>query len=365
MFFTDMRNKNKRLLKLKLQEGDFPFVANLLSKRFLIPLSKSIKRPLCGPLLASLVVTYRCNADCIMCDFPSRGDRRKEYTLEQWKKIVDDLAALGTTSVSCSGGEPLLWKDIFELVRYARKKGLLTQMPTNGQLLNEENARKLIDSGLHAITISLDGSTPEIHDSVRNTPGLFNKAVEGAKLLLGLRDKKHGLPIISFSSVITEKNVADLPNIVRLAEDIGVDNISFFSAEGVDGDTNGNFYRRAQQFIQWVEQQRRGGLGLIDNSETSSALLMEKYQGKQLSIPCYADYGTIFIDCFGNVFPCNMFLNEFKAVANLQDSSIKTLWRSSAYSKVRKSIRDCRKCHYVCQIEINGLFKKKAIDDRQ
>ena len=124
------------------------------------------------PTFVTIAVTYRCQVRCDHCyaNSPSRP-REDELTTDQLKSVIKQVKGLGAMAVHFSGGEPLLLKDIFELIAYARSLGLLTRVNSNGLLLNEKNVIRLREAGLTECGVSLDSVDPEVHDRLRGTPG--------------------------------------------------------------------------------------------------------------------------------------------------------------------------------------------------
>lgn len=354
-----MRKKNIELLIKRIKSKGILGLANDMLKYVSIPLENAfLIKPWCGPILVSLIVTYRCNARCLMCNFPERVDKRKlEYDTREFFSIIDGLRKIGTLSVSFSGGEPLLRRDIFDLISYTKKQGMLTQMPTNGFLLNDQNIDNILMSGLDAITISLDSHNATQHDKIRRLPGLFDRAIGGVKKLIERRNKLQFGPVISLSTVINSEKQGELKKSIDFAKQIGVDNISFFSEEGSNSfglnekNKAGVIQSELDKLCELKKQQN-----IIDNSEKCLWVLKHKYQSDELPIKCYANYSTMFIDCYGDVFPCNMWLNERKSIQKIKGIDVKSAWRSKEYQATRKQLKKCRKCYYVCHVEINCVF---------
>ena len=110
------------------------------------------------PMVAEIAVTSRCQLKCRHC---SQGDFRKEENLDEFstekiKNLIDQLLKLGCFRVGFFGGEPLLRKDLFKLIKYATDKGMATRVTTNGLLLSEKNVLKLKKAGLSMLNVSID-----------------------------------------------------------------------------------------------------------------------------------------------------------------------------------------------------------------
>jgi pyrroloquinoline quinone biosynthesis protein E len=107
---------------------------------------------------------------------------------ETFREVVERLESLGFYNFSLTGGEPLLHPKYFDFIRFLNRKGLYTNSPTNGTLLNEKNVMKLKEVGLDSIFVSIDSLDSKIADHIRQHPGQLNKALKGLKLL-----KKYGI----------------------------------------------------------------------------------------------------------------------------------------------------------------------------
>jgi len=140
---------------------------------------------------------------------------------ETAKSIIDDLADFRVPVILFSGGEPLLRKDIIELITYSVKKGIRAVLSTNGTLIDQDTAKKLRDSGLSYAGISLDG-LEEINDRFRGINGAFKKALSGIQ-----HCKKAGIKVgIRFT--ISRFNAKEVPKMFDLAKNEGVDRICFY-----------------------------------------------------------------------------------------------------------------------------------------
>ena len=138
------------------------------------------------PQSISLTITNHCNLRCQMCGQWSqegyvRGDTgrlRREMTLADWKRVVDELAAHGTPLLLLRGGEPFMLPGIIELLEYIHNRGIFISIDTNGTLL-DRYAEDIVRIGSMHLTISVDGPE-EIHDAVRGVPGTFQRIKAGA-----------------------------------------------------------------------------------------------------------------------------------------------------------------------------------------
>jgi pyrroloquinoline quinone biosynthesis protein E len=160
-------------------------------------------------LLAEL--TYRCPLHCPYCSNPLELRRyRDELDTDTWKRVLAEAAALGVVQVHFSGGEPLVRRDLPELVRTARQFDLYTHLSTGGTLADEATLERLRDAGLDAVQISLLDARPAANDWLAGAPSFDRKcgAVEAARRL--------GFPV-TLNVVLHRHNLDRLEEIIDLA----------------------------------------------------------------------------------------------------------------------------------------------------
>jgi radical SAM protein with 4Fe4S-binding SPASM domain len=167
-------------------------------------------------------ITRACNLKCVHCYNDSGTDKTgNDLTKEQAKGIIDDLADFGVPSVLFSGGEPLMRPDLFELISYARDKGLQTVISTNGTLITDKAAKKIKDCGVWYVGVSLDGIGP-VNDRFRGVEGAFDKAVKGLRNCMAA-DVRVGLRL-----TLTQRNVRDLEKFFAFFEAENIERACFY-----------------------------------------------------------------------------------------------------------------------------------------
>ena len=157
--------------------------------------------PFARPYVVSWNLTYRCNLACEHCYLDAGGTPlvgtenfadRSELGTEECFKVIDDIVAFAPECVTIlTGGEPLLRRDILEIVRRAAERGLWVVVGTNGVRITENVARCLADAGARGLSLSLDALDPARHDGFRRVRGAWKNTVEGAEIL-----NSTGLPFI-------------------------------------------------------------------------------------------------------------------------------------------------------------------------
>jgi len=176
-----------------------------------------------SPHLVTLGLTRRCQAACDHCyaHAPAHGGR-DEMTTEECLSVIDQFKGLAALQVLFTGGEPLLRKDIFDLIAYAHKIGLLTRITTNGYLLTRECVHRLKQAGLNQCGISIDHSDEDAHDRTRKLPGSYERVVQGLGYL-----RECGIDRKIISCVSREKIPGEIERIIELGERLGVNSVYF------------------------------------------------------------------------------------------------------------------------------------------
>jgi radical SAM protein with 4Fe4S-binding SPASM domain len=175
------------------------------------------------PLVVSWNVTAKCNLKCAHC-YINAGETKHidELSTDAAKLLIHQIAEVSKPLLILSGGEPLLRKDIFELIRYGTERGLKMAMGSNGMLIDDAVARKLKDAGITTVSISLDSSVPAQHDQFRGVTGSWQRAVEAIKAL-----KRNGI-IVQVNTTVTQQNYNQIGDIFALAEKLGAENFHLF-----------------------------------------------------------------------------------------------------------------------------------------
>jgi len=163
-------------------------------------------------LLAEL--TYRCPLHCPYCSNPVRGDDKGELGTEQWKRVIQEAAALGVLQIGFSGGEPLQCRDLEVLVQVARRAGLYTNLITSGLGLSETRVRQLAESGLDNIQLSFQAADGELADRIAGVRHAHQEKLRAARLI-----RESGVAL-SLNVVLHRFNIDGLDRIIDFAEEL-------------------------------------------------------------------------------------------------------------------------------------------------
>ena len=160
--------------------------------------------------------TQKCNLKCVHCRCSSDEESSEgDFTTEEGKNLLTEIARFSKPVVVLSGGEPLLRKDIFELADFGSSLGLRMCMATNGALVDDEICRKMREVDIKMVSLSLDGDSAAIHDDFRQCPGAFDGVIRAADTF-----RRNGQKFLINSS-FTKRNQADIPEVFHLAKSLG------------------------------------------------------------------------------------------------------------------------------------------------
>ncbi len=317
-------------------------------------------KPLAGPLKVQWDILYRCNSRCITCDRWQALEGSANMPLEREKRLIDELAEMGTLSIAFSGGEPFLRKDIFELFAHARRAGITTSVNSNGLLITDAVADKIVASGLNMIYLSLDGGTAETNDYIRGVKGSFDRTFTAIERLKRARDKA---PRIFINCTVNNRNVSELSDLVRLAKAAGVDGVTIqpaHSCEGMEFSIPDDLLL-GETSIPVFDQQMK--ILLRDYSEIFP--MMQEYfahfatfvrNPKELyRYRCVAAYTSAQVHPNGDVYSCPV---AFEKMGNLMETNFKEIWVSERSNSLRKRIKegDHPLCWFTCVAPANILL---------
>ena len=301
------------------------------------------------PITMDIEPTTGCNFRCTMCQVSSPNFISKNLDFETFKQVVDENKQL--LKIKLQGmGEPLVNNNFFNMVEYASKYSIVSEITTNGSLLNQKNILKLKNSNLSRITISIDGATEEVFQKIR-VKSNFKTVISNCKDLIRSYKKKLIRPEISAWCVIQIDNVAEFEDIYELCKDIGFDKLTYqFHLSGWGKDEWNNINKNKKINIKSIKQKideikKRGTLEGLEINIFEENLL-------NFSKQCVWPWESSYISKTGDVVPCCIIGDE-KVVSfgNINKNSFKEIWNSDNYKNFRSDIKNnkipsyCQNCY--------------------
>ena len=168
------------------------------------------------PIKGQMELTFRCNLKCIHC-YVAEDKGKPELSFQEITDILDQICQEGCLWLSLTGGDPLMRSDFLDIYHYAKRKGLLITLLTNGTLMTPEIAEFLAGEPPFSIDLTLNGVTQQTYENISRVPGSFKKAMDAIRLIL---DKKLHLKI---KTKAIRLNFHELDKIKQFVEGLGLD----------------------------------------------------------------------------------------------------------------------------------------------
>ena len=268
---------------------------------------------LLGPLALHLEVVAACNLKCVHC-FAGELPRKEEpLSLNELDDLFAQLAAIGTFRLGLTGGEPLLRKDLFEIIDLALSHGLCPCVTTNGLLITEEIARQFGKRELVWLNVSLEGATAATNDSIRGN-GTFDRVIEQLRIL-----RRHCRFTLAFTIMAT--NLHEVRACARFAEEMGAGTAVFRPLYPVGVarhhlDLMPTFQQYSDALLE-LESIRNDDLDLNHIDPFSPARRQEASANVCQNHGCGAGNTVCSVSVSGDVSPCS-FLGPDSYTANIR-----------------------------------------------
>jgi radical SAM protein with 4Fe4S-binding SPASM domain len=292
------------------------------------------------PAFISIEPTVRCNLKCPACHTGMNSLTRsdKDLDLDIFRSAIGQLSKYTCSLLLYFQGEPFLHPGIFEMIRYAKGKKIFIATSTNGHFLGEENARKIVESGIDLITISVDGTTQDIYEQYRRE-GNLEKVKNGIKTLTGIRKQaRKTSPFIEIQFLVLKHNEHQMEEMTRLARELGADRVKFKSAQFYDFEKGHPMIPSKDQYSRY--RKTTAGTWTIKNRFPNH---------------CWRLWSSAVITADGNVVPCCFDKEALYKMGNLKESSFVKIWKSEAYQLFRSRILQNRKKIPICTNCSEGL----------
>jgi len=321
------------------------------------PHTKPLKDGVPPLRLIAWEITRSCNLACKHCRAEARLEPYPgELTTEEAKALIDTFPETGSPIIIFTGGEPLLRKDVFELVAHADAKGLRCVMAPNGTLIDEKNALRMVESGIQRCSISIDGPDAKSHDEFRGVPGAFNASMRGIEHL-----KNAGIEF-QINTTVTKGNLAHFKEIFHLAEDLGAAAWHIFLLVPTGrGATLGSEVISAEEYedvLNWFYDFRKQTKMQLKATcaphyhrvlrqrakEDGTPVTFENFGLDAVSRGCLGGTGFCFISHTGQVQPCGYLEID---CGNVRKTPFPKIW---AESKQFNELRDQKKYTGKCAV---------------
>ncbi len=249
-------------------------------------------------------LTNRCNLNCLMCDRESMTRKQGFMDMELFRKVIDNAADIRVPIVKLNRfGEPLIHPSLIEMIRYTKSRGIpRVYFTTNATLLTEENARQIIEAGLDAIAVSIDGATPETYLKIRGIPD-YERIAGNLRRLSELRAKlSRRKPEIILNTILMQETEPEILAVFR-------------------------------QWVGIVDRVNVIPVGRYGNVPTLSSAERE---GAQELRPCHHPFDRLMVFWDGRVTVCCGDVNGDLEVGRFPEERLEMLWKGERMSRLRQ-----------------------------
>lgn len=318
------------------------------------------------PEMKFLVIkpTLKCNANCMGCvnrkqqHSPAMREKQ-QLSLEQWKAVIGDAALLGATDLHISGGEPTLYENLVDIIKEGRKYSMHVSMMSNGSGNGKDYLKGLLQAGLDEICISLYSHRPEVHDKIRRSKNLWNKATETVQILAGLCEDYPKFSLNTMS-IILKENYQTFDELIRFHRSLGSHGMTVSYLEGDFEKKNLLSEEEILEFKNTVIPKAINDCHNLDPEikDCTINILKEFYSDKVGNIEdfaqgiywkcnyCEPSRGFALVWSNGTVVPC--FMCEYTTepvMGNIFENSLRVLWKSDKWNSFRTNLHEkCSLC---------------------
>ncbi len=301
-------------------------------------------------------ITDLCNLRCLHCDLWKTRKGRKEATKEQWIKLIRQLGDwLGYYELHFAGGEPLIRRDLWEIISKANEYGVKTFVTTNATLIDARMSEEISQSGLHTLNVSLDTLDPERFNSLKGSKGAYDRVIKALQHLEPYRDRI----TIAIAAVIMRYNLYNIEELVEWAIERGY----YIGFQALCWNFGTKFDPRwhlksplwikdleyLSQVIEWLIEEKKK-TNFISNTVGQLRGFIDYFRDPTPSkkIQCQVGESNMSFSPYGEVMLCF----NTAPVGNFIEQPIKEIWESERAQRMRLFTRRCRmhcailNCHY-------------------
>ncbi|MBS1594126.1 MAG: SPASM domain-containing protein [Bacteroidetes bacterium] len=288
-------------------------------------LSRWTRRPIQWgvPFNVSIEPTTTCNLGCPECPSGLKSFTRPTGNMEYdfYRRMVDEIGGQLLYLYFYFQGEPYLHPRFLDLVRYAADRKIYTVTSTNAHFLTERKAKETVASGLDRILISIDGTTQDTYEQYR-VGGSLAKVIEGTKNLVKARnDAGSRTPHIIFQYLVVRPNEHQIDDVMRLAKEIGVDEVKLKTAQVYDYQHGNDLIPTLDRYSRYA--QKPDGTYRIKN---------------ELLNHCWKLWHSCVITWDGRIVPCCFDKDAQYQLGDLNTKSFHEIWESDLYRSFRSRI---------------------------
>ena len=286
------------------------------------------------PISISIEPTTSCNLRCPECPSGLRSFTRPTGMLqpEFFRKVIDEVNDRVLYLTFYFQGEPYLNPAFLEMVNYASGKKMYTATSTNAHYLDDDMARRTVESGLDRLIISIDGTSQETYEQYR-IGGKLEKVLEGTRNIVKWKKQLNkSTPYLVFQFLVVKPNEHQTEEVKKLAKEIGVDDVAFKTAQVYDYENGNALIPENEKYSRYRQQP--------DGTYTIKNKLLNH---------CWKLWHSCVITWDGSIVPCCFDKDAGHKMGNLGTHSFREVWNNEAYQSFRSSLMKSRKEIDICK----------------
>lgn len=341
----------------------FDYLNDIKKERFKEAFEKNSRLP---SFKVKFKLTRKCNLRCQKCNY-WKTTGSEELDSNGIERIIDQITELSCKNIKFSGGEVLLRDDLDQIIKYTKLKEIRVSITTNGTLIDEKKARKIVESGIDQVTISIDSPKSYKHDRLVGVKGAWKKSTLAFLLLRKEANNFNRKVDLVLQCVVCKENYKELPEIINLAYVLGVKKVSFlpYNSSHLINKNSEPSKKEVRHFNEVIfpqieELSKKHKLKIINSAYYSfkDITKREYYQRN----PCYTPWMDYYIDATGMVYACCNSKEANFRVGSLKKTSLRNILYSKNYDKFREKCKPpikneiCKDC--INELRINQIIEK-------
>lgn len=365
----DKQGADREMAKFKLFQHRPTLRALVNTARSIDAFGLNTPQKFAMPLMVVWNFTQACNLSCVHC-YQDASNRAlpDELDLEQKLRLVDEMGDEYVPFLALAGGEPLMGRHFWDVLKRCQQRGIHVTVATNGTTLTRETTDRLVANGVKYVEVSLDSASPEKHDNFRGIPGAWQRTVTGIKNAAATPGLRVGM-----APCISRMNVDEADEMIRLAVDLGCSTFVHFNyipvgrgaqneLNDLDPDQREHLLRVLERWLQgreisimstapqfarvchlFADIDGRMAVGHAGSGPGAKTRVLAKYIGGCGAMRCYCS-----VQPNGDVTPCVYI--PHRVLGNLKEKPLREIWRDNIYFdrlSDRDNLKDnCRVCDY-------------------
>jgi MoaA/NifB/PqqE/SkfB family radical SAM enzyme len=305
------------------------------------------------PFIVGHFITNRCLCRCASCLW--RDNDCEDVPLDDLRRFYAQASEQGFVATAMSGGEPFMRKDLGDVVRFVKQEAGMSILVFNTGWYLKQRMDEVLPH-IDMMIVSLDSAKPERHDEIRGLPGLFDRAIEGVRLV-----RQHYPDVsLQFNCCVQQGIAGEIDALLDLAARLDVQ-ISFDVITEYRHGEGRHFTETSmgmplpelQEVCAALLEKKRAGAPIL-NSEP----YFEYFVAGRPGYRCHLPKLVMFVDGWGNAEYC---LNLDRPIANIRDTSVAEIMATPRFKQLRADAEGCSSCNSPTMVDLSAVWENPAL----